>query len=524
MRHSGRRNGRRWLDGMAKHVDAVMKRAKDRRKNLINPFKKVPERLTQPISPHKRLKERAGLWMFAKQSEIITEPSMITSSVRRKVHEDVRAIMAEDSRDRRQLWNIARQETMDNINDDSAFRMPSTADNVFGIPSCVRFGKKAKLESPVNDATAFNTKEDSTLFSGDFPTRTRTGSNKKTKDNKDACLFPADPLMLDYAERILSALPQLFLRNDDRTTYSTAATGIVACSLRRHGVYPKGSNFQEKQLLETSQRENDTNEKLWRSFFENSSPLNSFMVGSPFRTGSSSSSVKLFEFEDIPINTEHVLSNSDDANTTLDVYQSPKNPSHLNISDCNFSDFYSKIGRNDFGSSANLSINSNDLKLEIDKDFPTNNSCNSSLRQLKFDLDDYHPITVSAWFEKDSANMSDTCKITCRNAVNDKARQNYQPMGRNFINPAVNEVPTNSQWMKNSSMERKIRSEMPDFHFRNILKNQNWLRRFLRVKRMKHSIINNFAVQFVSIVITMWISIYILRRAFIRFSSSVDLL
>lgn len=45
----------------------------------------APQRLTQPISPHKRLKERAGLWMFAKQSEIITKPYMISSSIQRRV-------------------------------------------------------------------------------------------------------------------------------------------------------------------------------------------------------------------------------------------------------------------------------------------------------------------------------------------------------------------------------------------------------------------------------------------------------
>lgn len=157
-------------------------------------------------------------------------------------------------------------------------------------------------------------------------------------------MFPADPLLLDYAERILSALPQLNLRNDDPTSYSIAATGIIACSLQRHGIYPKGSNFQEKEQLESSQREKNTNEvkhcffmseiavsyllirliagtfvhfsvllffqKLWRSFFENLSPLESFSVGSALPT-SASSSAKLFEFEDIPVNSEHVLSNSD---------------------------------------------------------------------------------------------------------------------------------------------------------------------------------------------------------------------
>ncbi|VDO38608.1 unnamed protein product [Brugia timori] len=90
----GRRNGRSCHDGMAKHVDAVMKRAKDRRIALTNTSElrtvltntgRVAQRLTQPISPHKRLKERAGIWMFAKQSEVITEPNMITSSMQRRV-------------------------------------------------------------------------------------------------------------------------------------------------------------------------------------------------------------------------------------------------------------------------------------------------------------------------------------------------------------------------------------------------------------------------------------------------------
>uniref|UniRef100_A0A183HX87 Cyclin_C domain-containing protein n=1 Tax=Onchocerca flexuosa TaxID=387005 RepID=A0A183HX87_9BILA len=153
----------------------------------------------------------------------------------------------------------------------------------------------------------------------------------------DKCLFPADPLLLDYAERILSALPQLFLQNDDRTSYSIAATGILACSLRRHGVYPKSSKFQQKEMLEASKRENDMHEKLWRSFFENLSPLNSFSVDSALLTGSSSSSAKLFEFEDIPASNEHILSNSDDAYTISDVCRSPKNLIYNNMSgQCQF--------------------------------------------------------------------------------------------------------------------------------------------------------------------------------------------
>lgn len=87
------------------------------------------------------------------------------------------------------------------------------------------------------------------------------------RNDKDLCLFPADPLLLDYAERILSALPQLFLQNDDRTSYSIAATGIIACSLRRHGVYPKSSKFQQKEMLESSKRENDTHEAGFFLFF-----------------------------------------------------------------------------------------------------------------------------------------------------------------------------------------------------------------------------------------------------------------
>lgn len=39
-RRSGRRNGRNWHDGMAKHVDAVMKRAKERRTTLTNTSKR----------------------------------------------------------------------------------------------------------------------------------------------------------------------------------------------------------------------------------------------------------------------------------------------------------------------------------------------------------------------------------------------------------------------------------------------------------------------------------------------------
>ncbi|VDK82238.1 unnamed protein product, partial [Onchocerca ochengi] len=418
----GRRTGKKWYDGMAKHVDAIMKRAKERRTNLINTSRRVPQRLTQPISPHKRLKERAGLWMFAKQSEIITEPNMITSSIRRKVQEDVRAIMAEDSHDRRQMWNRARQGIADRINSNAGFRVPSSSD-VFDIPSCSRFEKETNLESPVNETTVFSTKEDSTL------------------DDKDLCLFPADPLLLDYAERILSALPQLFLQNDDRTSYSIAATGIIACSLRRHG-------------------------KLWRSFFENLSPLNSFSVDSALLTGSSSSSVKLFEFEDIPASSEHILSNSDDANTISNICRSPKNPLCNNISDPNFSAFFPKIGRN-VESSANLSINSNDLmELATDGDFSTNISYNLPLRQSEFDLGKYHPITASSWLEGNSANMSNASKTIYRNAKSNKTQQSCQPMEFSFIEPAISEATNNNQWMINSSVRKKICPEMPNFHLK----------------------------------------------------------
>ncbi|EJW85317.1 hypothetical protein WUBG_03771 [Wuchereria bancrofti] len=431
-RRSGRRNGRSWHDGMAKHVDAVMKRAKDRPIALTNTSelrtaltntKRVPQRLTQPISPHKRLKERAGLWMFAKQSEIITEPNMITSSMRRRVREDVRAVMAEDSRDRRQMWNKAGQGVENNINRNVVFRMPLSADNVFSIRPCFRHGK-------------------------------------------DLCLFPADPLLLDYAERILSALPQLFLRNDDSTSYSVAATSIVACSLRRHGVCPKGSNFQQKEL-ELSQGENDMHEKFWRSFFENMSPLNTFSVDSAFLTEMNMSSAKLFEFEDIPTSNEHVLSNSDDANTISDAYLSPKISSSNNILDCSFNDYFPKIGKNDVASLKILSVNSNDLmKLAIDDDFPTNIPWNLPSAQPEFDLNEYHPITVNAWFERDSANMSDASKAIYHNAKNGKSWPSYRPMEYSFTEPVISESMNVNQWMKNSSIRKKIRTEVPDFRFK----------------------------------------------------------
>ncbi|VDN82535.1 unnamed protein product [Brugia pahangi] len=429
-RRLGRRNGRSCHDGMAKHVDAVMKRAKDRRIALTNTSElrtvltntgRVAQRLTQPISPHKRLKERAGIWMFAKQSEVITEPNMITSSMQRRVREDVRAVMAEDSRDRRQNWNKAGQGAENSINRNIVFPMPLSADNIFSIHPCFRH-------------------------------------------SKDLCLFPADPLLLDYAERILSALPQLFLRNDDSTSYSVAATSIVACSLRRHGVCPKGSNFQQKEL-ELSQRENDMHEKFWRSFFENMSPLNSFSVDSAFLT-SDSSSAKLFEFEDIPASNEHVLSNSDDANTISDVYQSPKTSSSNNILDCSFSDF-PKIGKNDVASLTNLSVNSNDLmKLAIDDDFGTNILCNLPAAQPEFDLNEYHPITVNTWFEKYSPNMSNASKAIYHNAKNGRSWPIYRPMEYSFTEPVISDSMNTNQWMKNSSIRKKIRSGVPDFRFK----------------------------------------------------------
>ncbi|VDK77508.1 unnamed protein product [Litomosoides sigmodontis] len=399
-----RQNRKSWHDGMAKHVNAVMKRAKERRNAFTNASKRVPQRLTQPISPHKRLKERAGLWMFAKQSEIIAEPNMITSSIRRMVQEDVRAVMTEDSYDRRQMWNRACQGAESNINRNAVSRIASLGNNIFSIPSHFR--------------------------------------------DKDLCLFPADPLLLDYAERILSALPQLSLRNDDPTSYSTAATGIVACSLQRHGIYPKGSNFQEKEQLGSSQGENNTNEakhyffKFWRSFFENLSPLDSFSVGSALLP-SGSSSTKLFEFEDIPVNSEHVLSNSDG--------QSPNSLSN-NMSDCSFSDFFPKI-RNNVGSIANLSVNSNELlKLAMDEDFSASMLCNSSPRQPEINTSEYHPITVSAWFERDSLNMFDTGKAISRNTKKDKAWQSYRPMECSSIKSIINETVNKSEWMKNYSV------------------------------------------------------------------------
>ncbi|KAK6103863.1 hypothetical protein QQG55_14120 [Brugia pahangi] len=472
-RRLGRRNGRSCHDGMAKHVDAVMKRAKDRRIALTNTSElrtvltntgRVAQRLTQPISPHKRLKERAGIWMFAKQSEVITEPNMITSSMQRRVREDVRAVMAEDSRDRRQNWNKAGQGAENSINRNIVFPMPLSADNIFSIHPCFSFGKKTNLKFPVNETAVFNTKGDSTLSSYDLPTTAKIGDRYKEKHSKDLCLFPADPLLLDYAERILSALPQLFLRNDDSTSYSVAATSIVACSLRRHGVCPKGSNFQQKEL-ELSQRENDMHEKFWRSFFENMSPLNSFSVDSAFLT-SDSSSAKLFEFEDIPASNEHVLSNSDDANTISDVYQSPKTSSSNNILDCSFSDF-PKIGKNDVASLTNLSVNSNDLmKLAIDDDFGTNILCNLPAAQPEFDLNEYHPITVNTWFEKYSPNMSNASKAIYHNAKNGRSWPIYRPMEYSFTEPVISDSMNTNQWMKNSSIRKKIRSGVPDFRFK----------------------------------------------------------
>ncbi|VDO31367.1 unnamed protein product [Brugia timori] len=329
--------------------------------------------------------------------------------------------MAEDSRDRRRMWNKAGQGAENSINRNVVFRMPLSADNIFSIHPCFRH-------------------------------------------SKDLCLFPADPLLLDYAERILSALPQLFLRNDDSTSYSVAATSIVACSLRRHGVCPKGSNFQQKEL-ELSQRENDMHEKFWRSFFENMSPLNSFSVDSAFLT-SDSSSAKLFEFEDIPASNEHVLSNSDDANTISDVCQSPKTSSSNNILDCSFSDF-PKIGKNDVASLTNLSVNSNDLmKLAIDDDFGTNILCNLPAAQPEFDLNEYHPITVNTWFEKDSPNMSNASKAIYHNAKNGRSWPIYRPMEYSFTEPVISESMNMNQWMKNSSIRKKIHSGVPNFRFK----------------------------------------------------------
>uniref|UniRef100_A0A0R3RT67 BHLH domain-containing protein n=1 Tax=Elaeophora elaphi TaxID=1147741 RepID=A0A0R3RT67_9BILA len=402
---SERQSRKRWHDGMAKHVNAVMKRAKERRTTLTDTYRRVPQRLTQPISPHKRLKERAGLWMFVKQSE---------------VQEDVRAVMAEDSHDRRQMWNRACQKVEGSINCNALFPMLSSADNIFGAPSF--------------------------------------------KNDKELCLFPADPSLLDYAERILSTLPQLNLRNDDTTSYSVAATGIVACSLRRNGIYPKGSSFQEKERLESSEKENGTHEKFWRSFFENLSPLNSFSADSTPLT-SNSSSAKLFEFEDIPASSGHVLSDSDGVNIS-DVYQSSDSLSN-NMSDCSFDDFVPKIGENSVGSVANLSINSNDLmKLIIDEDISTNISCNSPSQQPKFELKEYRPISVSAWFERDSANMLNTSKASCRNSKKDKAWLGCPPMECSSNKSLINEIVKKRQRMNNSLVRRKSRSNTPDFHFK----------------------------------------------------------
>ncbi|CAG9531911.1 unnamed protein product [Cercopithifilaria johnstoni] len=462
-RRSGRQSGKNWHDGMAKHVNAVMKRAKERRTTLTNTSRRVPQRLTQPISPHKRLKERAGLWMFAKQSEIIAEPNMITSSMRRRVQEDVRAVMAEDSRDRRRMWNRACRRAESNNNRSAVFPITSSVDNIFGIPSHFSFGTRTNLKSPAHEATVLSRK-DSMLSAYELPTTTKSGSRNKKKDDKDLCLFPADPLLLDYAERILSALPQLNLRNNDSTSYSVAATGIVACSLRRHGIYPKGTKFQEKEQSESSRRENNTHEKFWRSFFKNLSPLNSFSAGSALLK-SNSSSVKLFEFEDIPANSEHVLSNSDGANTISDVYQLPSSLSN-NMSDCNFEDLFPKIEKNNAESLANLSVNSNDLmKLAMDEDFSTNISCNSLPRQPEFDLSEYRPITVSAWFERDSANMLDTSKAIYRNTKKDKIWQCCRPLECSSVKPIINEAENKCQWMKNPSLRKKIRSEIPDFTY-----------------------------------------------------------
>ncbi|VDM49869.1 unnamed protein product [Toxocara canis] len=47
--------------------------------------------------------------------------------------------------------------------------------------------------------------------------------------------FPADPPFEQISERILSALPHVTLRDDDATTYSQAATGLIASALYAKG-------------------------------------------------------------------------------------------------------------------------------------------------------------------------------------------------------------------------------------------------------------------------------------------------
>uniref|UniRef100_A0A915PYC2 Uncharacterized protein n=1 Tax=Setaria digitata TaxID=48799 RepID=A0A915PYC2_9BILA len=460
-RRSGRQSGRNWHDGMAKHVDAVMKRVKERRTAVTSSSKRVPQRLTQPISPHKRMGERAGLWMFAKQSEIIAQPN-ITSSIRRKVQEDVRAVMAEDSCDRRQMWNRVGEGNADSVNCEAVGYKPPSADSIFGIPSYLSFGKGTNLESNAGETTILSTKEDKTFFSRDLPNETKSGNKNKKKKDKDLCLFPADPLLLDYSERILSALPQLFLRNDDPTTYSIAATGIVACALRRHGIRPKNSKAQQKDLPESSKRKYDTHEKFWRSFFENLSPLNSFSVGSALLMGNSSSSAKLLDLEDIPAGSDHVIPECDDVADALDIDQSPKVSNK--IRDCSFSSFFPKIGK-DRETVTNLSVNSDDLTRDEIKDFPANVPCNLLSQQPDCDLDVCDPVTMNAWFEKDSANMSDAGNFIYHDAMDDSGWRNYGSE-RIFLEPVMSEAISSNQWMKlDSPVRKKIRPEMSTFHF-----------------------------------------------------------
>ncbi|KHN70861.1 hypothetical protein Tcan_17358 [Toxocara canis] len=212
-----------------------------------------------------RLAQCASLTAFAKHSGIVYNAYRLSDSLERAVRSDVRKVLAKDARDEAHNWNHASKQ----VEHEPSQRLDQ--------PSNFRFNYNANWKSRASLREALQTSISSSngLFENtDSVSALRTaGRNERWPVEPDQQVpFPADPPFEQISERILSALPHVTLRDDDATTYSQAATGLIASALYAKGF---GNKTASTNISDVSDSAPVANEDVLQSFYKKTAELSS---------------------------------------------------------------------------------------------------------------------------------------------------------------------------------------------------------------------------------------------------------
>ncbi|VDD85660.1 unnamed protein product [Enterobius vermicularis] len=253
---------------LSRHLHLIRSRAIDRCLHHQKEGAKVKYGFPSMTS---RLTKRVGFSAFAKHSKMVFNPKRLPSPLQESVKEGIKALIAKDPTDDTDQWTKApmlekRRMGYNSEREDFLCQQPILAQD--------RHPEKSQACECCPKVDSTSSRVCASFFSPGILTQSQKKDSKVQAKDDQALFFPPDPPLHEIAERVLSSLPFLTLRNGDSATYSNAACSLAANALKSRGIELSHSGSALVNANERSNSEEyDSYKDILTSFYNRTDPF-----------------------------------------------------------------------------------------------------------------------------------------------------------------------------------------------------------------------------------------------------------